>query len=350
MSGAPMLELPCHVTFDVHEVTQVGEARRAAVQLAETLGFDEVARGRVALVATELGNNLVRHAQKGRLLVGAVAGEDGLPLIEVLSLDHGPGIADVAACMTDGYSTGGTPGSGLGAVRRLSKEFDLFSSTPAGTVILARIAAKESRGAAPTNAIAPKRFEFGALAIAAPGETVCGDAWAVVENDHRAALIVADGLGHGPEAALASQHAVAAFKANPFGAPSQVVERMHGGMRSTRGAAVLMAQLDLTDNTLVFSGAGNICGRLISGVSDKSLASQHGTVGVQIRHLQDTRQTWPDHALLVLHSDGLTTRWDLDSAKGILQHHPTVVAGWLLRDHCRGRDDATVVLLKRRGA
>lgn len=349
MSGAPMSDLPCHVAFDVHEVTQVGEVRRAAVQLAETLGFDEVAAGRVALVATELGNNLVRHAQRGRLLLGAVQADDGQVLIEVLSLDHGPGIDNVAACMADGYSTGGTPGSGLGAVRRLSKEFDLFSSTPAGTVILSRIAARDDRGKA-GGTHTPTRFEFGALALAAPGEFVCGDAWAVVQDEHRAALVVADGLGHGPEAAEASQVAVATFKAAPFGMPSQVVERMHGVMRSTRGAAVLMAQLNLEDDSLVFSGAGNICGRLISGVSDKSLASQHGTVGAQIRHLQDMKQTWPDHALLVLHSDGLTTRWDLDGKQGILQHHPTVVAGWLLRDHCRGRDDATVVVLKRRGA
>lgn len=350
MSGALMSDLPCHLSFEVHEVSQVGEARRAAVQLAETLGFDDVAAGRVALVATELGNNLVRHAQKGRLLVGAVQGDEGQGLVEVLSLDHGPGIGNVAACMADGYSTGGTPGSGLGAVRRLSCEFDLFSSSPAGTVIMSRIAAKEGRGGALADHGQVLHFEFGALALAAPGETVCGDAWAVVQDGQRAALIVADGLGHGPEAAEASQAAVTAFKVTPFGSPGQVVERMHGVMRSTRGAAVLVAQLNLDDSTVLFSGAGNICGRLISGVSDKSLASQHGTVGVQIRHLQDMTQTWPDHALLVLHSDGLTTRWDLDSAKGILQHHPTVVAGWLLRDHSRGRDDATVVVLKRRGA
>lgn len=351
MSVALMSDLPCHISIDVQEASQVGEARRAAVQLAATLGFDEVAAGRVALVATELGTNLVRHAQKGRLLVGAVLADDGQTVVEILSLDHGPGIANVAACMADGFSTGGTPGSGLGAVRRLSREFDLFSSSPAGTVILSRIAASQEHRGAALGATSPRlHFEHGALAVAAPGETVCGDAWAVVQDDHRVALIVADGLGHGPQAAEASLTAVATFKTAPFSSPGKVVERMHGVMRATRGAAVLMVQADLNDDALLLSGAGNISGRLISGVSDKSLASQHGTVGVQIRHLQDVRQAWPDHALLVLHSDGLTTRWDLDNHQGILQHHPTVVAGWLLRDHCRGRDDATVVVLKRRGA
>lgn len=346
-----MSEVPCHLSIDVHEASQVGEARRAAVNLALQLEFDEVAAGRVALVATELGTNLVKHAQKGRLLVGAVEGDDGQILVEVLSLDHGPGIADVRACMVDGFSTGGTPGSGLGAVKRLSHEFDLFSASPAGTVIMARVAAKQNNnGAGPSVPTRHAGFALGTVALAAPGEIVCGDAWAVVQEEQRVSIIVADGLGHGPQAFEASSAAVSAFKLAPFGAPSQVLERMHQSLRATRGAAVLMTQLDLSDNLVTYSGAGNIAGRLISGVVDKSLASQHGTVGVQIRRLQDVKQEWPPHAMLVLHSDGVTTRWDLDNAQGILQHHPTVVAGWLVRDHCRGRDDVTVVVLKRRGA
>ncbi|MDI1259119.1 ATP-binding SpoIIE family protein phosphatase [Aquabacterium sp.] len=345
-----MLEVPCHLAIDVHDASQVGHARRAAVRVAEQLGFDEVATGRAALVATELGTNLVRHAQKGRLLVGAVEGDDGQAMVEILSLDHGPGIPNVRACMADGYPTGDTPGSGLGAVRRLSTEFDLFSSQPAGTVIMSRVAAKVDAGETPLVPANPSSFVQGSVALAAPGEFVCGDAWAVVQQGSQASIIVADGLGHGPLAFEASNAAVTVFKDAPFIPPSQAVERMHQMLRATRGAAVLMAQLNMDDNVLTFSGAGNIAGRLISGVRDKSLASQHGTVGIQIRRLQDVKQEWPPYALLVLHSDGLTTRWDLDNAQGILQHHPTVVAGWLVREHCRGLDDATVVVLKRRGA
>lgn len=346
-----MLEVPCHCAIDLREVSQVGEARRAAVNVAEHLGFNEVATGRVALVATELGTNLVRHAQGGKMLLGVVEGVDGQKVVELLSLDHGPGMANVQACMVDGYSTGGTPGLGLGAVKRLSSEFDVFSSVPGGTVIMSRVAAaRAGHGSAQLPPTGQADFLQGAIALAAPGEIVCGDAWAVVQEGARAAVIVADGLGHGPQARAASNAAVAVFSNAPFDSPSQVIERMHGALRPTRGAALLIAQLDMANNQLNFSGAGNISGRLISGVSDKSLASQHGTVGIQIRHLHDIQQDWPPHALLVLHSDGVTTRWDLDHVQGILQHHPTVVAAWLLRDHCRSRDDATVVILKRQGA
>ncbi|MGC4061616.1 MAG: ATP-binding protein/SpoIIE family protein phosphatase [Aquabacterium sp.] len=342
-----MSDVACHVAYEVHEASQVGEVRRAAIRLAQDHGFDDVAAGRVALVATELGTNLVRHASQGRLLLGMVDSQ-GVPMIELLSLDQGPGIVNVAACMADGYSTGGTPGSGLGAVRRLSNEFDLFSDVPTGTVIMARLAAQSASRTVRVADESAEVFAVGAIALAAPGEFVCGDAWAVVQQGPLASAIVADGLGHGPLAREASAAAIALFQAHALGSPGHVVERMHEPLRATRGAAILMLKLDAAAHKLTFSGAGNVVGRLISGVDDRSLATQHGTVGVQIRRLQDIQYDWPAHALVVLHSDGLTTRWHLDKVKGILQHHPSVIAGWLMRDNCRGRDDATVVVLKRR--
>ena len=340
---------PCHVAFDVTEGSQVGEVRRAAVRIADSLGFDEVAAGRVALVITELGNNLVRHAKQGRLLIAPVENDAGAMVLEVLSLDHGPGINNVAACMSDGYSTGGTPGTGLGAVKRLSDEFDMFSLVPAGTVILARVAAKQVSdfGAASRSQTPARHFNVGGVALAAPGEIVCGDAWAVAQEGTRAALIVADGLGHGPYAAEASMAAIGVFQGAAFGAPSEVLDKVHQGLRATRGAAVAMAAIDGQNNIVMFSGAGNIVGRLISGIEDRSLMSQHGTAGVQIARLQDIRYDWPAHSILVMHSDGLTTRWKLEEAAQILQHHPAVIAAWLVRDHCRGRDDVTVVVMKR---
>lgn len=321
-----------HVAFDMQEPSQVGEARRAAARLAERLGFDEVATGRVALIATELGGNLVRHARHGRLLVGHADGQ-----LELLSLDQGPGMADVAACLRDGYSTGGTPGTGLGAVRRLADTFDLYSAAPGGTVILARV------GPGPEQAT--PAFTVGAVALAAPGETVCGDGWTAAREEDRAALIVADGLGHGPQAGAAADAARQAFATAPFGDPAATLERVHQQLRASRGAAVAIARIE--GDHLSFCGAGNVAGRLISGTEERSLLSQHGTAGLQIRRPQTVLHAWPPHALLVMHTDGLQARWHLDDARSLLQRHPTVIAAWLLRDHARGRDDVTVVVLKR---
>jgi anti-sigma regulatory factor (Ser/Thr protein kinase) len=338
---------PFHLAIAVTETSQVGEARRAAVRIAHDLGHDEVAAGRVAIIATELGNNLVRHARGGGvLLLAAAEDDDGCEVVELLSVDHGPGIANVAHSMADGHSTGGTPGNGLGAVRRLSDAgFDLFTSVPEGTVILSRIG---SGGNVARQALQRSTIAAG-IAIAMPGEQVCGDAWRVRHDERGAMALMADGLGHGPHAAEASQAALqvlAGLKSDAV--PGEVLDKIHARLRSTRGAAVALGRFDSAAGTLLFTGAGNIAGRLLSGIEDRSLLSQHGTAGLQMRRVQEQRYAWPAHGMLVLHSDGLKTRWDLKSTPGILQHHPAVIAAWLWRTHQRGRDDASVMVLKRR--
>lgn len=333
-----------HLAVDVQDPSQVGEARRAASKLAQELGFDEEAAGRVALVSTELGTNLARHARGGRLLLAARGGPAGLGSVEMLSLDEGPGMADLAACRRDGYSTAGTPGTGLGAIERMSDEFSIASTPGRGTIAVARVFARRLKEKT-------AGFRIGGLSVCAPGETVCGDSFAVSAGAEQASVLVADGLGHGPGAAEASQAAVAVFNSATTGSsPAQILERSHAALRITRGAAIAIAQLDAARGTLVFAGAGNIAGRIVSGVQDRSLLSQHGTVGLQMRRVQEVHYEWPPHALLILHSDGIATRWTLDGTPGLLQSDPLVIAAWLLREHSRGRDDATVVVIRRAGA
>ncbi|WP_235581366.1 MULTISPECIES: ATP-binding SpoIIE family protein phosphatase [unclassified Rhizobacter] len=329
--------MAAHQVIPVTEPSQVGEARRHAARLASELGFGEVAAGAAAIVVTELATNLARHARGGRLLFAT--NDDGA--IEVLSLDDGPGMADVAACLRDGFSTAGTPGNGLGAIQRLATRFSVFSLPGKGTVIGVQLAA----GTAPPPA--PAAYRIGAVSLAAPGETACGDAWRFRQNGERAELLVVDGLGHGPVAAEAADAAVAVFDDMPGATPSVILERAHRNLRTTRGAAVAIATLDDRTRQIVFSGAGNIAGRIISGVGDRTLLSQHGTVGFQVRQLQDISYDWPPHALLVLHSDGIVTRWSPTEAPGLLQCDPLVIAGWLVREYLRGRDDATVAVVQR---
>lgn len=339
-----------HADIHVDEASQVGEARRMALRLAAEHELGEDVCGRIALVVTELGTNLVRHAKAGRLLIACTAAE-GAAHFEVISIDSGPGMPDVSQCLLDGYSTGGTPGTGLGAVQRLSTDFSVFSKLEQGTVILSRI--RIPTGGAPTNraALLNRRFVYAGICLAAPGEVVSGDAWDIRVDEGRASVIVADGLGHGPEAAAAAQVAMEAFRAADVGdghrSPSAVLEQAHPLMRQTRGAAVSICALDLRANTVVAAGAGNVSGRVICGLSDRSLLSQHGTLGLRIRTLQDATYAWPEHALLVMHSDGLKTRWSLDQMGGLLRCDPAVIAGWLVRDHTRGLDDVLVVVVKR---
>jgi anti-sigma regulatory factor (Ser/Thr protein kinase) len=327
-----------HTSFPMGDASRVGEARRHAAQLAHDCGLDEVTAGQLAIVVNELGNNLVRHAQGGRLFLSSRSGRSE---VEVIAVDEGPGIADIDRCLGDGYSTGGTPGTGLGAVRRLARDFDIHSAVPEGTIVVARL--RPAGQPDDTGDIC-----VGGVALAAPGETVCGDAWAFAQEGRRAALLVADGLGHGPDAAEASQAAVAVFQLAPLAAPRQQIERLHARLRSTRGAALSLMLLDDEAGTIRVSGAGNIFARVLSGIEDRTLLSQHGTVGVTIRTPEEIQVAWPAHALLVACSDGIETRWKPELLRPVLGRDPSLVAALLVRDHCRGRDDATAVVVRRR--
>ena len=335
------------VAVPVAEPSQVGEARRIASALAVRSGLDEVARGKVALAASELAGNLARHAKGGELVISAIARES-VAGVEFLAIDRGPGMADFRRCLADGYSTAGTPGTGLGAVARLADEFDAQTAVGQGTVLLARIWDAPPEPPSPRHGPA---LEVGSVCLPVAGERECGDAWAMLgTSTARALIIVADGLGHGPLAAAASGAAVASMRAGGEGAsPSEVLSACHRALRGTRGAADAVGLVDRDRREVRYAGAGNISGTVISADARHGLVSLPGIVGVDVRKVQEFAQPWPPGSLLVMHSDGLATHWKLDRNSPLASKHPGVIAGVLYRDHARGRDDATVVVAREGG-
>lgn len=314
----------------------VGEARRHVAAICRELGMDEVRSGQAAIIVNELGSNLCKHARRGQLWIAARKGQ--APEIEILSVDDGPGIRDLSQAMRDGFSTAGSPGTGLGAVQRLATDFDVHSEVGKGTVILARLRAAAAE---------PGAFKWGVVALPAPGETVCGDSWGVAFDGRRAAMLVADGLGHGEHAAQASMAAVELFAKLPFAGLKDALEEAHVILRMSRGAAVTRAQLDTEANTMLAAGAGNVTIRIVSGVFNRSVLAQNGTVGVQMRRVEETRMDWPEHALVVCHSDGLQSRWPPQAITALIGRDPTLAAAVLVRDYGRGRDDVTVLVMRR---
>jgi len=335
------------LALPVSESSQVGEARRIASALADRAGFDEVGRGRVALVATELAGNLARHAQRGELVisvlrVGASAG------VELLSIDRGPGVADFARCLVDGYTTAGTPGTGLGAVARHSDEFDAHSTPGQGTVLVARLWAAKETPSRPGGSL-----EVGAICLPVAGEQECGDAWGAIEPaPGRTLLMVADGLGHGPLAAIASDAAVASLRAGagPGSNPPDAIRDAHRALKGTRGAAVPVALVDHEARQVRFAGVGNITATVIGPDARHGLVSHNGTVGLEVRKVQEFVQPWVPGSILLMHSDGLTSQARLERHSPLASRHPAVVAGVLYRDFARARDDATAVVARDGGA
>jgi anti-sigma regulatory factor (Ser/Thr protein kinase) len=325
--------------LQVSEVSQVAEARRAAMALAERLGFDETGTGNVALVVTEAATNLVKHATGGEMLLytlqaGRIHG------IEVLALDKGPGITIVGEALRDGYSTSGSPGTGLGAIWRIADAFDIHSVSGAGTALLARLWS-EPLPDTPTSPL-----EVGAVSLPKPGEDVCGDRWAAARFLDRSLILVADGLGHGAGAAEASLEAVRTFHAQAALPPAAIIEAIHDALRSTRGAAVAVAEIPRAREEVRFAGVGNISGLVFSSEGSRQLVSYNGTAGHTVRKIREFTYPWLADAHLILYSDGLVTNLRLERYPGLTNHHPDLIAGTLYRDHVRGRDDATVVVAR----
>lgn len=332
--------------FPVTDASQIGEPRRTILWLAARLGFSEERGARAALVGTELATNLVKHATSGELLLQTLTREDGEPDgIEVIALDKGPGIPDIALARRDGHSTTGTLGHGLGTAERKSDSFELYT-TPSGTAIAARFW-REPGAHRPASG----RYEVGAAHVSKPGESICGDGWSWRLREGRLAIFVADGLGHGISAHEAASTAVAAFARGYEDTPRRLIEDVHAALRSTRGAAVAAAAVDLHRGVTAYAGLGNIAGAiLLPGGGRHNMVSHNGTAGHAAGKIQEFSYPLPSGALLVLASDGLATQWDLKAYPGLLSRSPSLIASVLYRDFSRRRDDVTVVVAKERPA
>jgi len=324
--------------FPMEEPSRVAEVRRFAGRVSRDEGLQELACANAEVVATEMATNLIKHAREGEILVTRLS-ESGRAGIELLSIDRGPGMSKVDECLRDGFSSAGSPGTGLGAIMRLSDEFDVFSQPDKGTVLVSRVWAPATRE--------DSRLSVGSVSVPIRGEEVSGDNWAIqVADESSFSLIVADGLGHGLLASEASKEAIAAFRANADLTPGKTLDQVHRRLRGTRGAAVAIAKVDLAGSKIVYAGVGNICGAIAGGLRVQSMVSHNGTAGHEARKLQEFSYDLPASWTLIMHSDGITTSWNLDRYPGLMHLHPSIIAGILYRDASRQRDDACVVVVK----
>jgi anti-sigma regulatory factor (Ser/Thr protein kinase) len=321
------------LVLSIEDSSQIGHARRTAAQLAETLGFDDVDVGRVALIATELTSNVLKHAQRGELHLRTFTAQDFSGL-EIIAVDRGPGF-DLVDCLKDGFSTRGTQGIGLGAIERQADVFDVHVDAR-GAVVLARFYPRQRK---------TRDLRLGVSQHSLHGDPACGDIWSLAIEGNRASVLVIDGLGHGPEAQAAAMAGQDAFQRQPFDSAHLLFEEMHHAMKGTRGGAAALAQFDGATASLRFAGIGNIGATLLEDGKSRGLASHPGIVGLQFRKVQTFEQTEAQGQLLVMYSDGLQSRWNLTDYPGLIYRHPAVIAAILHRDFCRGRDDVTVLVL-----
>lgn len=314
------------ITVTLREATDAAEARRQAVAAAEAIGMDDEVRGRIAIAATEMATNVIRHGGGGEMVVAPCDAR-----LDLVALDKGPGMANVAACRVDGYSTYGSSGEGLGAISRQADAMEIYTRAGQGAAVLARFGE-------------PRAPTIAGLNIAYAGEAVSGDAWTWAQRPDSFDLVVADGLGHGLMAHAAAKAAMTAFAAQGHQSPAKYLEYAHGVLRPTRGAALAMARV--SDGQVSFAGIGNIAASIVSGGVARKMISHNGTLGHIAKRFQafdyPAQRSW----LLIMHSDGLGSSWSLDRYPGLSAADPMLVAAVLYRDFSRGRDDVTVVVAR----
>jgi anti-sigma regulatory factor (Ser/Thr protein kinase) len=326
--------------IQIEEPSQAGEARRRALAFAEDLQMNETRCGQVALATTEIATNLVKHAVKGHILVQALR-QNGKLGLRVMGVDKGPGIASINQALADGHSTAGSMGTGLGAIRRISDTFDVYSIPGSGTVVSA-----EFWVGTRTASLNGGAMDVGVISEPIAGEDECGDGWGMRPLHDGTILMVVDGLGHGILAAEAAREAELVLANSKDESVLAILENVHHALKKTRGAAAAIARIEKQSRLLRFAGVGNVSASLVAPGFSRGLVSHNGTLGQNMQRVQEFTLPWNQDSVLVMHSDGLASRWDLENYPGIWSKDPSMIAALLHRDFSRGRDDVTVLVAK----
>lgn len=345
-------------SIEIKHDAHVGTARRAVHELASRADFSETELAEIDIVVQEIGTNAVRYATGGGWLhftepLGKAKG------LELFYWDAGPGIYNIDRAIRDGVSTSGSMGSGLGAIRRLMDEFDVYSTlrgetarlrassarrTSHGTALLAR---KWVGGAAEdkTEQLADAK-RYGVWSRPHPKEEANGDAYLIRKRDGRRLLAVIDGLGHGHGAKEAADVALGTLDewlGEPLG---ELFQTIHDALRATRGAVMAAVVIDDRAGRIHYAGVGNIEVRVLGASEPVTTIPVHGTLGARFNQVKVWTHEWSGEALLVMASDGLSTSWHTDSYPGLLARSPQLIAGILMRDYSRAADDATVLVAR----
>ena len=328
------MEIAFTQSVAITDSTSVGEARRTAAVAATKLGLSETRAGELAILTTEVSRNVLLHGGGGQVIVSALRDHEDV-VARILALDKGSGIENLAQAMNDGFSTAGTMGAGMGAMKRLASRFEVFTAK-SGTVVLLELGTSNQQD----------HVQTAGIALPYPGERICGDGWYCEQSADRTVTILIDGLGHGVGAADAAQEAVATFRRRAALSPAEILSYVHDALKKTRGAVGAVVEIRPLQGKLSYAGVGNISASLVSAGTSRSLISHNGTLGMTVQRIQEFQSNWTSDSVFIMHSDGLQTKWDLLSYPGLISRHPALICGALIRDHRRQRDDASVVVLK----
>jgi anti-sigma regulatory factor (Ser/Thr protein kinase) len=321
------------LTLDEGSVSQARERVRA---VGRTQGLPEQEIERLAIVVSELARNQLVHSRGGAVAVLPIM-RGGVPGVEVIAADKGPGIADPTAALSGQGNVVGSMGAGLAGVVRQADEVDFDVRWGEGTCVRAR------KYATPPS----YRSEVGLLGRAYPGELLSGDHALWLWGEEALVVGVVDGLGHGPEAREAADLAIERMRERPSLAPEHMLEHCDFGLQGTRGAAMGIVRLERRSGALSHVCVGNIATLVCRPGQVDALTCSPGVLGISRQRARASRgESWlRPGELLVMHTDGLSTRTTVEDAV-LLRRHPLVVAHELMRRFSKNHDDALVLVVR----
>jgi len=337
----------------LNEEASIGQARRALNRRAAELDFNERRLAEIDIAMHEIGSNAIKFGRStGQIYFTETDSDLDAPGIEIIYIDKGPGIEDPLLAVEDGYTTTGSMGAGLGAVKRMVDEFYIYSMVHSSTkrlslyertshgtaIVLRKYVADEAERPASDN-----RSRWGAFTRPQAGEESNGDGYIIKRFENRQLIAIIDGLGHGEGARLAAAAAIASVEENSEAAVEAILRAAHEALRSTRGVVMGVAAIDCSSRTIEYSGIGNTDFRVLGGTKPLRFISLNGTLGSRLERVKVFKEQLPRAATIVLSTDGISERWDPENYPGLLGLDPQLLCAVVLRDYGRANDDATIL-------
>ncbi len=330
-----------HVSFNANDRSYFAILKKEIHLLAVGAGLNDKKVGEIDIVVSEIVSNLVKHGGGGQLLV-KVVNEENKKGIELLSIDNGVGMTDVTRMVADGVSTKNSLGQGLGAMKRLSDVFQVYSLKNWGTIILCRLF--ESEHTVHKNETST---EIRSVILPKTNEKACGDGFCSIVTNKEIRLFSGDGLGHGPEAELAVVTAIEAFKKCTERSSVEVVRFINSEVRKTRGLVGTAAIFRFDERKWNICGIGNIQTKINSLDSANGYMSYNGIIGLNMPNtLKEREFTYEQGQHMIMCSDGIKSKWDTTRYPAILRYDPSILAAAILKDYARHTDDMSVAVCK----
>ena len=343
-----------HIVIPISEFHDVSIAIRKISKLAEKLGFSEKDLSEISIVVSELANNLIKHeAIEGKIMYSLI--EEGTEkYIQIISEDKGPGITNVETVMEDGFSTSGTLGIGLGAIKRLMSDFRINSNindvktvrnnnnwSQIGTKIITKKYLSQREDTADR---AHSKIKFGIFSRSKYGEKYNGDTYFLKRFEDKTIAAVIDGLGHGQAASEASTIARLYLVENykkPF---DVIINGLHARLKGTRGVVMSIALIDDKKGELKYVGIGNVLTRIFNSHTIIRPVNYSGSLGYTLRNFRVFQYPWIKGNIIIMTSDGISERYDTNKVPNFLKKHPIIIANTILKEYGKAHDDATVLV------